>query len=55
MAVQFLTGTSSPPPRLCIPTEFWRIPAEFQQKAPAGTEFDRNGPEQALERAIILT
>ncbi len=41
--------------RLCIPTEFRRIPAEFQQKAPAGTEFDRNSPEQAPECAIILT
>ncbi len=31
--------------RLCIPTEFRRIPEEFRQKAPAGTEFDRNSPE----------
>ena len=39
--------------RLCIPTEFRRIPAEFRQKAPAGTECDRNRPEQAPECAII--
>ncbi len=42
-------------PRLCIPTEFRQIPAEFRQKAPTGTEFDRNSPEQAPECAIILT
>jgi len=41
--------------RLCILMEFWQIPAEFRQKAPAGTEFDRNSPEQAPECAIILT
>jgi hypothetical protein len=39
--------------RLCIPTEFRRIPAEFRQKAPAGTECDRNRPEQAPECAIV--
>ncbi len=39
--------------RLCIPSEFQRIPTEVGQKSPAG----RHGmvPEQAAECAIILS
>jgi hypothetical protein len=54
-SMSVLSTDVSTAPRLCIPTEFRRIPAEFRQKAPAGTEFDRNSPEQAPECAIILT
>ena len=34
--------------RLCIPTEFWQIPAEFRHKAPAVPVPDRNRHRNVL-------